>query len=194
MALVSATFDAAVSKATRRRLDQGQALAAIVLVPSAEWVSPMKMKMYFKDTFGSRWQVQHRYGSNRRHDSFYGCPNVSGDLSRGISLVGIAADIDLLPRSLAGAADITVRLAQPDAAGKRDQALHQARSAESAERHRRSRSSSTRRRLPARHGGGEDRATPVGDVVDPAWRDQGRRLPDLLTAVEYGEARSVVES
>ncbi|MFN5018619.1 AAA family ATPase [Bradyrhizobium sp.] len=112
MAVVGATFDAAVVAEIRRKLQHGQALAAVILVPSAEWVAPVAS--YFKQVFGNRWLMQCRDGSDRRHDASHGADDVSRDLSRGRCVVGVAANTDLLPRSLIGAADITIRLSPPD--------------------------------------------------------------------------------
>jgi hypothetical protein len=52
-AIVGAVFDTAVSKEIRRRLHHSQALAVVVLVPTAAWVAPATV--FFRATFGERW-------------------------------------------------------------------------------------------------------------------------------------------
>jgi hypothetical protein len=111
-AIVGATFEAAVSKQLFRKLEHGQALAAIVLVPSAAWVAPVAN--YFKATFGDRWVLRARDGSKRESETAFAGPDaVSNDLANGFCVAGISADEKHLPRGLVGAADITIRLASP---------------------------------------------------------------------------------
>ncbi|MBR0780751.1 AAA family ATPase [Bradyrhizobium iriomotense] len=188
-AIVGAAFDAAVPKEIRRKLEHGQALAAIVLVPSPEWVGPVTH--YFTSIFGNRWVVQQRDGSNRRHDASYGSADVSHDLSRGRCVVGIAADEDLLPSSLVGAADIKIRLSAPDAPVMATAIKRFARKAPPI--------------LPEdiagldlhqlvaafRPGTGAAKIVQRLSATSAALRGevQNERVPDLETAVEYGEAR-----
>lgn len=114
-ALVGAAFDAATTPDQRRRLRHGQALCAIVHVPSTAWVMPVSL--YFRCTFGDRWLQQTRHGPNPGERGFAtSSASVSLALSAGQSVVGIAADLGLLPRSAIGAADMTIRLAPPNAA------------------------------------------------------------------------------
>lgn len=188
-AIVGAAVDAAIPKDTRRKLEQGQALAAIVLVPSPEWVAPVAH--YFTSVFGNRWVVQQRDGSNRRHDASHGSAEVSHDLSRGRCVVGIAADPDMLPGSLVGAADITIRISAPNAPVMATAIRRFARKAPPL--------------LPEdiagldlhhlvaafRPGTGAAKIVQRLSATAAALRGgvQNERVPDLQTAVEYGEAR-----
>ncbi|MCP3471819.1 hypothetical protein NLM33_25125 [Bradyrhizobium sp. CCGUVB1N3] len=112
-ALVGAAFEAATTPELRRRLRHNQALCAIVHVPSTAWVMPVSL--YFRSTFGERWLQQTRHGPTPGDRGFStSSASVSLALSGGQSVVGIAADLDLLPRALIGAADTTVRLTHPN--------------------------------------------------------------------------------
>ncbi|MCA1411715.1 hypothetical protein I6F30_11265 [Bradyrhizobium sp. NBAIM20] len=114
-AVVEAVFDAATTPDQRRRLRHNQALCAIVHVPSVAWVLPVAV--YFRSAFGERWQQQTRHGPTAGERGFStSSASVSLALSAGQSVVGIAADLGLLPRALIGAADMTIRLASPNAA------------------------------------------------------------------------------
>jgi cell division protease FtsH len=111
-AVVGAAFDAAASKEIRRRLTDAKALAVIVLVPTCAWVAPTTV--YFRATFGERWTRHVRDGSNRStHKSSVGSDEVAADLSRGHCVVGLAADVGMLPAALVASADITIRMTVP---------------------------------------------------------------------------------
>jgi hypothetical protein len=114
-ALVGAAFEAAASPELRRRLRHGQALCVIVLVPTAAWVLPVAD--HFRRSFGDRWLQHTRSGPNQRGlGASSGSSAVSGALASGQSVVGISADVSLLPRALVGAADLTIRLGPPTGA------------------------------------------------------------------------------
>ncbi|WP_342738797.1 AAA family ATPase [Bradyrhizobium sp. B117] len=113
-AVIGVAFDAAISKESRRRLKHGKGLAVILLVPTATWVVPITK--YVQSVFGSRWSLHTRDGSDRRRNASVGSDEVSHDLSRGLCVLGIAADLGLLPAALTAAADITVRIAAPTGA------------------------------------------------------------------------------
>ncbi len=112
-AIVGAAFEAAVSRQLRRRLTHGQALAAIVVVPTTHWVMPAAA--YVKSTYGSRWHLHIRDWKDKR-DASVGSEEAARDLSQGLCVMGIAADAKLLPASLTAAADVTIRIAPPDGA------------------------------------------------------------------------------
>ncbi|GAB9109882.1 hypothetical protein [Bradyrhizobium diazoefficiens] len=114
-AIVAATFEAATTPEQRRRLRHNQAMCAIVHVPSPAWVLPVSV--YFRSDFGERWiqQTRHAPAPNEKNFSTSSA-SVSLALSAGQSVAGIAADVSLLPRSLIGAADLTIRLPPPNAA------------------------------------------------------------------------------
>lgn len=112
-ALVAAAFAAATTPDQRRRLCHSLAICAIVHVPTTAWVLPVSL--YFRDTFGDRWLQQTRHGPNPGERGFStSSASVSLALSAGQSVVGIAADLGLLPRSIIGAADMTIRIAAPN--------------------------------------------------------------------------------
>lgn len=114
-ALVGAAFEAATSADLRRKLRHGQALCVLVLVPTAAWVLPVAD--HFRRSFGHRWLQHTRSGPNWRGlGGSSGSSAVSGALASGQCVVGISADVDLLPRALVGAADLTIRLGPPSAA------------------------------------------------------------------------------
>jgi cell division protease FtsH len=112
-AVVGAAFDAAVSKEIRRRLiHPRRALAVVVLVPTSAWVEPTAV--YFKTTFGERWTQHVGDRSNRStHKSSVGSDEVAADLSRGRYVVGVAANLGMLPAALVTSADVTIRLTVP---------------------------------------------------------------------------------
>jgi hypothetical protein len=113
-ALVGAAFEAALPD-LRRKLRHGQALCVIVLVPTTAWVLPVAD--HFRRSFGDRWLQHTRSMPNWRGlGGSSGSSAVSGALSDGRSVVGISADIGLLPRALVGAADLTIRIGPPTGA------------------------------------------------------------------------------
>lgn len=96
-ALVGASFDAATTPDQRRRLRHNLAMCAIVHVPSTAWVTPISL--YFRCTFGARWLQQTRHGPNAGDRAFStSSASVALALSAGQSVVGIAADLGLLPQ------------------------------------------------------------------------------------------------
>lgn len=117
-AVVGAAFDASVTKAVRRRLLHGQALAVVVRVPTPAWVGPVAQ--HFRSQFGTRWQTIYRDGSIRlEHKASIGSEQVAHNLSRGLCVVGVAADVGILPAALVGAADFTITVGAPDGAALR---------------------------------------------------------------------------
>jgi len=114
-ALVGAALEAATSPDLRRKVRHGQALCVIVLVPTVAWVLPVSD--HFRRSFGDRWLQHTRSGPNWRGlGGSSGSSAVSGALAAGRSVVGISADVGLLPRALIGAADLTIRIGPPTAA------------------------------------------------------------------------------
>lgn len=112
-AVVGAAFEAATTPDLRRRLRHNQAMCAVVHVPSPAWVMPVSL--YFRNTFGERWLQQTRHGPTAGDRGFStSSASVSLALAGGQSVVGIAADLGLLPRALIGAADVRIRLAPPN--------------------------------------------------------------------------------
>jgi cell division protease FtsH len=113
-AIVGAAFEAAVGRDQRRRLQHGQALAAILVVPDTTWIGPAAA--YAKHEYGSRWRLHMRDGKDRRSDASVGSDEVARDLSSGLCVMGVAADMKLLPAALQTAADIVIRIAIPNGA------------------------------------------------------------------------------
>lgn len=111
-ALLGAAFDAAMPSRVRRRLRHGQALVMVLQVPTAGWISPAKK--YFAATFGDRWNVHERDGADRRRNSSVGSEEVASELMRGLCVLGISFDVGLLPTALTSAADLVVRIGPPD--------------------------------------------------------------------------------
>lgn len=187
-AVISAAFEAAVPRALRRRLMHGQALAATLVVPTACWVSPMAD--YLAKLLGNRWLLD-RF--DRKADT--GALRLQSDevariLSRGRCVLGIAPDADYFPEALRQTADISIIVPPPDGA-----VVHRAIA-----------------RFLGRGPGiavdgipagldlhlivaalrpGSGGATILRRLSAPAAAETGatERVPDLATAVEYGEAR-----
>lgn len=185
--MVAATFEAAVPKKLRRRLAHGRALAVTVVVPSADWVPPVEA--YAKSSFGDQWRFHTRVGSDRRHNASVGNDEVARDLSRGFCVMGIGVDAALLPSALTKAADIAIRIDPPGAAVLRKAIARFA-----------SRSPGD---LPAGIAAGLDLHAVVAafrpgtgapaivrrlEASSAAGRGATERVPDLETAVEFGEA------
>jgi hypothetical protein len=118
-AVMEAAFNAAVPRPLRRKLAHDQALAVIILVPTTAWVMPATA--YFKFRFGPRWKIaaEEKPGSMTQKDGT-GSGEVARYLSRGQSVAGISADVSRLPKALAAAADVTIRLQHPTGAVLRE--------------------------------------------------------------------------
>jgi cell division protease FtsH len=112
LAIAGAAFEAATTRAMRRRLRRKQKTLAIVIkVPTAAWVQPIGA--YFKSRFGD-WQHVERESSKRSFTgNDEGSAGVARDLAGGRSTVGIAADLSLLPSTLVTAADLTIEIKAP---------------------------------------------------------------------------------
>ncbi|WGD52439.1 AAA family ATPase [Bradyrhizobium sp. CB1650] len=190
-AVIGAAFEAVVSKQISRKLEHGQALAAIVVVPSPAWVGPMTN--YFRVTFGGRWLLQARDGKSRTQNSEIGSDEVSRDLARGLCVAGISADAMLLPRALVASVDITVHVAPPTSAVLRTAIARFAKRPP--------------KDLPPglglgldlheivacfRPGSGPQKIARRLESATLALRggEHGVRVPDLAEALEYGEART----
>jgi hypothetical protein len=186
--IVGAAFEAAVSPKLRRRLTHGQALAAIVVVPSAAWVAPATA--WVKTAYGSRWCMQVRDGTDRKRDSTFGNDDVARDLSKGLCVMGVAVEENALPAVLQSAADVVIRIAPPDGTVLRKAITRFARRSPG--------------ELDRGLGAGLDLAqmvaafrpgTGAGGIVRRLDAARGsiagpaERVPDLETAIEYGEAR-----
>jgi hypothetical protein len=186
--VVGAAFEAAAPKAIRRLLMRGKALAAIVVVPTETWVAAVAA--YVRSTFGDRWTLHVRDGADRKRDASFGSDDAARDLSKGMCVMGIAADPKLLPASLQSAADVMVHIAPPDAAVLRRAITRFA------------------RRSPGELDAGTAFGLDLYEIVAAFRPDEtagniarrlgaaarsragsAGRVPDLSTAIEYGEAQ-----
>ncbi|WP_338835132.1 hypothetical protein [Bradyrhizobium septentrionale] len=187
--VVAATFEAAVPKKLRRRLAHGKALAVTVIVPGPDWVAPVHA--YAKSALGDQWRFQTRAGSDRKQSASTGNDEVAHDLSRGSCVMGIAADAALLPSALTRTADIAIRIDPPGAAVLRKAIARFARRSPG--------------ELAAGIAAGLDLHAVVAafrpgtgapaivrrlEASAAAERGATERVPDLETAVEFGEART----
>lgn len=115
MAVVGAAFEAATSRDQRRKLGRSQALCAIIQPPTPAWAGPVSA--YFRITFGDRWVHHVNYGTEQTDFQDRAASSaVSLALSAGQSLIGISADLSLLPHSLISAADLMIGLPPPSGA------------------------------------------------------------------------------
>jgi cell division protease FtsH len=115
-AIIASAFEAATTAAVRRRLYGKRPVVAVVQVPSISWVKAVE------EVLASMAEVRFasfaRTGSNRLRDKpDVGNDEVSGIISRGRRVVGIAVDpAAMLPATLLAAADLTIELEHPNAA------------------------------------------------------------------------------
>lgn len=190
-ALIAAAIDAAADEATRRRLTDETSIAVVIQVPTAAWIAPVAD--YLKTL--ARWEVFERDGSNRTHHRpTTGNDEVAGVLARGGRVLGVSQNPEmLLPAALTAAADVSVRIANPTGAVLRDTL-------------RRAFAGYVPVRIDDALMAGLDLETIVSTMrkgskpsevlerlraasTKATGGDAGGRLPDLGTAVEYGEAR-----
>jgi cell division protease FtsH len=113
-AIVDAAIEAAASPAQRRTwCAPKRPLAVIVVVPAPSWVKPVEQ--YFDGLEGGRWVTFARSGSMKSRDKAdVGNDEVAGSLAKNRNVVGIAADINILPASLVAAADMTIKVVSPN--------------------------------------------------------------------------------
>jgi hypothetical protein len=191
-AVVGAAFDASVAKTVRRRLLHGQALAVVVRVPTPAWVGPVMQ--YFRSTFGPRWQTVARDGSIRlEHKASVGSEQVAHDLSRGLCVVGVAADVGILPAALVSAADITITVAAPDGAAIRTAITRFTRRSPGGLATDHAHGLDLHHIVSAfRPGSGASRIAQRLASASAARRVDApdQNVPDLSTAIEYGQART----
>ncbi|MGY4617667.1 cell division protease FtsH [Bradyrhizobium sp. USDA 4472] len=108
MALAAAAFEAATSPSVRRKLaDSKQPIAVVVRVPTPAWVSPVAD--YCRKAFGRSWMLISWDGSDRQHRADKGSDGVAIELTKR-SVLGVAADVGILPSTLVAAADLTIEL------------------------------------------------------------------------------------
>jgi cell division protease FtsH len=112
-AIVGAAIEAAASPAQRRSWQNPKKPKAVVMhVPTTSWIKPVEQ--YFDALQGGRWVTFARNGSMKARDkSDVGNDEVAAWLAENRNVVGIAADIRMLPASLVSTADMTVTVASP---------------------------------------------------------------------------------
>lgn len=105
--LADAAVEAALTEETLARL-KGEALAVVVRVPGASWVAPIEGAI---KRLNDRARVIARDGSSRtEHKADIGNGDVARQLAAGKAVVGIAALASILPRALTAAADLTIEI------------------------------------------------------------------------------------
>lgn len=113
-ALIEAAFEAATTSSQRRLLSKRtKPLVVVIRVPSASWIPPVDSLI--GTLFGDGWQIYARDDSNRSRDkASNGSAEVTNDILAGRSVVGIAANIEILPSTLTASADATIRIPIPN--------------------------------------------------------------------------------
>ncbi|QIO36949.1 AAA family ATPase [Bradyrhizobium sp. 1(2017)] len=112
LAIAAAAFEGAVSPSVRRKIVARKNPTAVVIrVPTPAWIGPIGA--YWSKHFGAAWKQVLRDGSdNRRHSADKGSDEVALELTER-SVVGIAADARILPATLVAAADFRINIALP---------------------------------------------------------------------------------
>lgn len=193
-AIVSASIEAVTSTKQRRAWSKSRRpLAVVVIVPSPSWIEPVEK--FFERLAPGAWKTFARSGSMKSRDKAdVGNDEVAAALTKNRNVVGVAADIGMLPSSLVAAADFTVKVVFPNGAALREAMKR-----------------SLKGRVPASIDDGltagldlddlvaafRAGSTPVQAIAHLRAAAATRRgpsaradLPDLETAVEYGAART----
>jgi cell division protease FtsH len=119
-AIVSASIEAVTSaKQLRAWSSPKRPLAVVVIVPTTSWVVPVEK--FFEGLARGAWKTFARTGSMKSRDKAdVGNDEVASALMKNRNVVGIAADIGMLPASLVAAADFTVNVVFPNGAVLRE--------------------------------------------------------------------------
>ncbi|OSI65048.1 hypothetical protein BSZ21_21960 [Bradyrhizobium canariense] len=186
--LVAATFEQAVSRKLQRKLAQGRALAVTVVVPTAAWATAIAA--YARSEFGDQWCFHTRDGTDRRQNATTGTDEVARDLSRGLSVMGIAADATLLPAALTAGADIAIRIPPPGGEALRT-AIRRFAGRSPGEISEGAAAGLDLHQIVAafRPGTGAKSILRRIEAASAASRGTTERVPALATAIEFGEAQ-----
>lgn len=113
-ALIEATFASSLTSAQRQFLkNSGSPVVGVIRVPGSAWVSIAES--YIEIRFAKNWLIITRDEKRRSHDKAdVANDEVSTALSNGCSVLGIAANTDLLPATLIAGADQTICLERPN--------------------------------------------------------------------------------
>lgn len=113
-ALIEAAFEATTTASQRRLLKGNKSVVIAVHVPTTSWVKPVQshIEAYFK----GNWQIYAREGSNRSRDkASVGSDEVVSDILLGRPVIGIAANLEILPGALTVSADTIIKIPLPSA-------------------------------------------------------------------------------
>jgi cell division protease FtsH len=106
--IVSAALEPHMPGDLLAKLQNPQALAVVIRVPSAAWVSPVADAV---ERYATGCRIIARDGSQRTvHKADVGNDQVADKLASGRAVVGIAHSLTILPRALTAAADIIVEI------------------------------------------------------------------------------------
>lgn len=111
-AILGACFDAALDADQRRLLTRkDKARVVLIKVPTTSWIHDVEL--YFTDRFSTTWQTFARDGNRTRQQANTDPVEVAIAIAGGKSVVGIAANVDVLPSTLLASADLVVRIQMP---------------------------------------------------------------------------------
>ncbi|HMN15744.1 MAG TPA: AAA family ATPase, partial [Bellilinea sp.] len=111
-AILGACFDAALDADQRRLLTRkDKARVVLIKVPTASWIHDVEL--YFTNRFSATWQTFARDGNRTRQQASTDSVEVAIAIAGGKSVVGIAANVDVLPSTLLASADLVVRIQMP---------------------------------------------------------------------------------
>jgi cell division protease FtsH len=192
-AIVTASIEAVTSSKQRRTWSYPRRpIAVVVIVPTPSWVAPVER--FFKLLLRAAWKTFARTGSMKSRDKAdVGNDEVAAALTKNRNVVGIAADIGMLPSSLVAAADFTVNVGFPNGAVLREAMKHSLKGRVPAAIDDAITAGLDLDDLVAAFRGGSTPAQAIAHLRAAAATRQGPSakvdLPDLETAVEYGDAR-----
>jgi cell division protease FtsH len=192
-AIVKASIEAVTSsKQLRIWSSPPRPLAVVVIVPASSWVEPVEK--FFEGLARAAWKTFARTGSMKSRDKAdVGNDEVAAALTKNRNVVGIAADIGMLPASLVAAADFTVHVVFPNGAVLREAMKRSLRGRVPASIDDAITAGLDLDDLVAAFRGGSTPAQAIAHLRAAAATRRGPSaradLPDLDHAVEYGDAR-----